>query len=102
MAVNQLITDSYDYAQTSATVNVSTVGNAAAGYGFLRGIFVSSVSGSPTITVYDDPAAGTAIKIIDTFIPVGSTFYALPAKYRTGCNVVIGGTVSCTVFYNRP
>jgi hypothetical protein len=102
MSANQIITDCYDYAQTTATVNVATVGSATASYGYLRGIFVSAASGGPTITVYDDPAAGTTTKIIDTFTPVAATFYSLPAKYKTGCNVVIGGTVSCTIFYNRP
>jgi|SRR5882757_887804 len=102
MSTNQIITDCYDYAQTSATVNVATVGSATASNGFIRGIFVSAASATPTITVYDDPAAGTSTKIIDTFIPVASTFYSLPAKYKTGCNVVITGTVSCTIFYNRP
>lgn len=102
MSTNQLITDAYEYVQTSATVNVATSGNAAASYGYLRGIFVSAATGGPTITVYDEPAAGTTTKIIDTFTPTPSTFYSLPAKYRTGCNVVIGGTVSCTIFFNRP
>jgi hypothetical protein len=102
MSANQIITDCYDYAQTSSTVNVATVGGATASYGYLRGIFVSAASASPTITVYDDPAAGTTTKIIDSFTPVSATFYSLPAKYKTGCNVVLGGTVSCTIFYNRP
>ena len=102
MSTNQLITDAYDYVQTTSTVNVATSGTAAASYGYLRGIFVSSASATPTITVYDDPASGTTTKIIDTFTPVAATFYSLPAKYRTGCNVVISGTVSCTIFYNRP
>lgn len=99
--VNQLITECYDYAQITATTNVATVGNAAAGYGYLKGIFVSSHTAG-TITVYDDPAAGTTTKIIDTFTPVNATFFELPAKYLKGCNVVITGTVSCTVFFNRP
>lgn len=101
MSANQIITDAYDYAQTTATVNIATVGGAAASYGYLRGIFVSSATGA-SITVYDDPAAGTTTKIIDTFTPVASTFYSLPTKYKTGCNVVITGTASCTIFYNRP
>jgi hypothetical protein len=102
MSTNQLITDAYDYVQTSATTNIATAGGATAGYGYLRGIFVSAASATPTITVYDEPAAGTTTKIVDTFTPIAATFYSLPAKYRTGCNVVISGTVSCTIFYNRP
>lgn len=102
MSANQIITDAYDYIQTTSTVNVATAGNAAASYGYLRGIFVSSVSGSPTITIYDDPAAGTAVKIVDTFAPVAGQFYSLPTKYKTGCNVVIVATCSVTIFFNRP
>lgn len=99
---NQLITDAYDYVQTSATVNIATAGNATAGYGYLKGIFVSAASATPTITVYDEPAAGTTTKIVDTFTPAPSTWYHLPTKYQKGCNVVIGGTVSCTIYYVRP
>lgn len=102
MSTNQLITDAYEYAQITATTNVATVGGALASYGYLRGIFVSAAAATPTITVYDEPAAGTTTKIIDTFTPVAGTFYSMPSKYRTGCNVVISGTVSCTVFFNRP
>src|ERR1700688_1285739 len=102
MSKYQLVTDCYDYAQTTATVNVATVGGASASYGFLKGIFVSAASATPTITVYDDPSSGTTTKIIDTFTPVAATYYELPAKYKTGCNVVISGTVSCTIFYSRP
>lgn len=98
----QLVNQTYDYVQTSATVNVATAGGAAASYGYLKGIFVSAASATPTITVYDEPAAGTTTKIIDTFTPVAATWYELPAKYLKGCNVVISGTVSCTIFYNRP
>lgn len=101
MSANQLITDAYEYVQTSATVNVATTGGTAAGYGYLRGIFVSSVAGG-SITVYDEPAAGTTTKIVDTFTPVAGTFYSFPTKYRTGCNVVITATLSCTIFFNRP
>ena len=102
MSTNQLITDAYDYVQTSATVNVATAGTAAAGYGYLRGIFVSAASATPTITVYDDPSSGTTTKIIDTFTPTAATFYSLPAKYKTKYNVIINDTVSCTIFFNRP
>lgn len=102
MAANNLTTESFNYVQTTATVNVATAGGAAASHGYLGGIFVSAASATPTITVYDEPAAGTTTKIVDTFTPVAATFYPLPAKYLKGCNVVISGTVSCTIFFNRP
>ena len=72
------------------------------GAGKLKGIFVSAVSGSPTITVYDEPAGGTTATLLGVFIPVASTFYPLGvdgAFFNKGLNVVLGGTVTATVIY---
>lgn len=66
----------------------------------MRGIFVSAASGTPTLTVYDDPATGTTTKIVDTFTPVAGTFYPMPFRANKGINVVVGGTVSCTVGFD--
>lgn len=79
--------------------NISSTANALdPSFGVLGGIFVSTASSTPTITVYDGlTSAGT--KIIDTFIPVAATYYPMPAGYLTGLTVVISGTVSCTVFW---
>lgn len=76
---------------------ISTSTNVKVGSGGIRNIFVSSVSGSPTITVYDDAATGTTTKIVDTFIPVASASYNLPYGVANGVYVALGGTVSCTV-----
>jgi len=65
----------------------------------LIGIFVSAASATPTITVYDDPATGTTTKIVDTFTPAPATWYFLPFGAANGLNVVLGGTVSCTVAF---
>ncbi len=97
MSIGNQQMNTFDYAQISATTNVSGATN-----GYLGGIFVSSVSGSPTITVYDEATSGTTTKLIDTFTPVAATWYPMPAHFRAGCNVVIGATVSCTVMFNRP
>ncbi|HDR9497601.1 TPA: hypothetical protein QDC06_000803 [Burkholderia cepacia] len=83
----------YTYKQITAN------GNVCANDGILGGIFVSSASGTPTITVYDDQATGTTTKIVDTFTPVAGTWYPLPFAFSKGLNVVIGGTVSATVGY---
>lgn len=66
----------------------------------LLGIFVSAASATPTITVYDDAAAGTTTKIVDTFTPVAATWYQLPFGASAGINVVLGGTVSATVAFS--
>lgn len=78
---------------------IAASGNVWSGNVLLRGIFVSAATATPTITVYDDPSTGTTTKLVDTFTPVAGTFYPLPFHAKNGLNVVIGGTVSCTVGY---
>lgn len=102
MSAGILNTQGNEYAQITSSTNISKSGGANASTGFLTGIFVSAASSTPTITVYDDAATGTNTKIVDTFTPSAATFYQIPAKYQQGCYVVISGTVSCTVFFNRP
>ncbi len=91
MAVGALNIGAYKQIVASGSVKGSQ--------GVLLGIFVSNAASTPTITVYDDPATGTTNKILDTFTPVPSTWYPIPVGFSTGCNVVIGGTVSATVVY---
>jgi len=72
------------------------------GAGKLRGIFVSSASSTPTITIYD-VQTGTATTMVGVFTPVGATFYPFGsfdgAYFNQGLNVVISGTVAATVIY---
>lgn len=63
----------------------------------LLGIFVSSATGTPTITIYDDTATGTTVPLVPVFTPVAGTYYKLPFRTVNGINVVIGGTVTATV-----
>lgn len=88
------VIESQPYAQISSSANVFK------GKARLAGIFVSAASSTPTITVYDDPSTGTGTKIVDTFTPAAATWYALPFAAGAGLNVVLGGTVSCTVAYS--
>lgn len=92
----QVTTLAYD-----ASAQTSTGGNVSAVPCFLGGIFVSSASGSPTITIYDDAATGTTTTLVAQFTPAAATWYPLPFKATKGLNVVIGGTVSCTIAYNK-
>jgi hypothetical protein len=78
---------------------IAASGNVKSSQGAMLGIFVSAASATPTITVYDDPAAGTTTKIVDTFTPVAGTWYPIPVTFATGLNIVIAGTVSATVSY---
>ena len=70
--------------------------------GKLNGIFVSSASSTPTITVYDSPATSASDPVIlATFIPTANTnhnfFQGL--YFNKGLYVVISGTVSATISY---
>jgi hypothetical protein len=85
-----------NYTAISATANIKPMA------GKLKGIFVSSASSTPTITVYDSAAATTTSVILATFTPAAATSYLLPldgAYAKNGIYVVIGGTVSATVLY---
>lgn len=65
------------------------------GPGILRGVFVSALGTSPTITVYDSlgHSSGT---IIATFIPTVG-FFEMDAFFATGLSITIGGTGSTNV-----
>ena len=86
---------SSNYAQISATTLVKQQA------GKIKGIFVSAASATPTITIYDAQLVSTTTKVIDTFTPVSATNYDFMDGITTenGIYVVIGGTVSCTVYY---
>jgi|HubBroStandDraft_4_1064222.scaffolds.fasta_scaffold1706234_2 hypothetical protein len=86
-----IVVESGGYAQISASGNVWPSACA------MTGIFVSSASGTPTITIYDDAATGTSVPLVATFTPVAGTYYKLPFRALLGLNVVIGGTIACTV-----
>lgn len=85
-----------NYTNITATANIKPMA------GKLKGIFVSSASSTPTITVYDSAAATTSKVILGTFTPAAATSYILPldgAYAKDGIYVVIGGTVTATVIY---
>jgi hypothetical protein len=70
---------------TSTTTITTNAGN-------LLGIFVSSVSGSPTLAASD----GATVKFA-TFVPAAATFYPMPMRFGTSLVVTVGATCSCTV-----
>lgn len=77
------------------------------GSGELIGVFVSSASGTPLLTVNDSNAnslgntSANGNTVIAQFVPVAATFYRMPAKLLTGLNLTISGSVTCTAFGNR-
>ena len=84
-----------NYSQISATTLVKNQP------GKLKGIFCSSVTSTPTITVYDAQVPGTDVKIIDTYTLTAATnmnFYD-GINCENGLYVLISGTASVTVYF---
>lgn len=84
-----------NYSQISATTLVKNQP------GKLKGIFCSTVTSTPTITVYDAQVADTTVKIIDTYTLTAATnmnFYD-GINCENGLYVVISGTASVTVYF---
>ena len=75
---------------------VTASGNVKASSGAVLGIFVSSHT-TGSITLYDDAAAGTTNKILDTFLFPGVGWYPMNMAFVNGLNIVVGGTLSATV-----
>jgi hypothetical protein len=84
------VSESQNYKNITSTTTVWT------GTGGVLGIFVASASGTPTIKVSDGAAT-----LVNTFTPVGATFYPMPGRFGTSLVVTIGGTVDCTVFWTN-
>lgn len=71
--------------------------------GKLRGIYVSSASSTPTITVYDSFSSSASDPVVlATFTPTGNTNHNFVEGLFTnkGIYVVITGTVAATVYYD--
>lgn len=87
------------YSPTPLSASADAV---VSGPGVIHGIFVSSVSGSPTLAVRDSLVNGSGgTVIVATFIPVASTFYTLDAFFAIGCSITMGGTVVYTAMTNK-
>ena len=75
--------------------NITATTTVYTGTGGLFGIFVSSASSTPTIKVSDG-----ATTMVNTFTPVGATFYQLPGRFNTSLVVTVTGTLDATVFWS--
>lgn len=78
------------YQEISSSTNVMPVDGA------LLGVFVSSASNTPTITVYDSSGTSTATVAVGTFTPAAATYYPINIILQKGAYIVIGGTVTLT------
>lgn len=66
----------------------------------LGGIFVSSVTGSPTITIYDSGTTTTTKKVCSSFVPIAGIFYPYPLAMTDGIYLEITGTLVCNVLFS--
>jgi len=85
-----------NYAAITATAQIKPAA------GKLNGIFVSSASSTPTITVYDSSASSASDPVIlATFTPTANTMHNFfnGLYVNKGIYVVISGTVSATISY---
>jgi hypothetical protein len=85
-----------NYTAITATAQIK------ASAGKLNGIFVSSASSTPTITVYDSSASSASDPVVlATFTPTGNTMHNFfqGLFVNKGIYVVISGTVSATISY---
>lgn len=81
---------------------ITATANLKPSFGKLKGIFVSSASSTPTITIYDSAAATTTKTLIGVFTPVSATSYFFPVdglQFNNGLYIVISGTVAATVSF---
>ena len=65
----------------------------------IGGIFVSSVTGSPTITIYDSATTTTTKKVVSSFVPIAGIMYPFPLAMTDGIYIVITGTIVCNVLF---
>jgi hypothetical protein len=89
-----------NYTYITATAQIKTSA------GKLKGIFVSSATTTPTITIYDTFNATTSgTTLIGVFTPAAATSYLLGMGgdggmyFNKGLYIVISGTVTATVVY---
>lgn len=82
-------------------LNGSLSQNVAKNPSALVGVFVSSVTGSGTIAIFDDSSTGTSVPLVASFIPnVSICWYPMPFQTRNGINISIGATVVYTVAWD--
>jgi hypothetical protein len=84
-----------DYTRRTSSANILPAA------GKLMGIWVSSASATPTITIYDSATTTTTTTVLGVFTPASATTYRFPEiRVVNGIYIVISGTVDCTVFYD--
>ena len=83
------------------TVSSTTPQSITANPAQLIGVFVSSVTGSGTLAMFDDAGVGTSNTIVSAFVPnVSICWYPMPTQTRNGLCASVAATVTFTVFWD--
>jgi hypothetical protein len=87
------------YALSEATpyVPLTATGTAFTGACELAGWDVVAVTGTPTITIYDNTSAAGTVIVPATTLTVGRVEFAYKRALTTGCHVVLSGTQTVNV-----
>lgn len=86
--------------ESGNATNTTATGAIATGPGQLLGIFVSS-SSSGTVKFWDNATAGSGTVIVNTFSAAAATFYRIPASFKNGLFLTVGGTIDCSVIWTQ-
>lgn len=87
------------YALSEATpyVNLTATGTAFTGACELAGFDCTAVTGTPTITIYDNTSAAGTVIVPATTLTLGRTEFAYKRALTTGCHVVLSGTQTVNI-----
>ncbi|HUC90008.1 MAG TPA: hypothetical protein VMR45_04355 [Patescibacteria group bacterium] len=99
-ALSQSIDSILTYPRGSNYTALTASGIVLSSAGKLTGIWISNSSATPTLKIWDNTSASGNV-LIDTFTPTPGVMYSFPnVRVTIGLYATIGGTVSCTVFYD--
>ncbi len=67
----------------------------------LQGMFISAVTGTATVAIYDTNGVGTNVTIIQTFSPnITQCWYPMPCQTYNGLAVSVAATVNYTIMFD--
>lgn len=78
-------------------VNLTATGTAFTGACELAGFDCTAVTGTPTITIYDNTSAAGTVIVPATTLTVGRTEFNYKRALITGCHVVLSGTQTVNI-----
>jgi hypothetical protein len=83
--------------EVTSYVNLTATGTAFSGACELAGYDCTAVTGSPTITIYDNTSAAGTVIVPATTLTVGRTEFEYKRALTAGCHVVLSGTQTVNI-----